>query len=99
MNLELVGLYESTHDGDEWGNVMSWFFAVAHVLHHAGEAVPASWNYRHYLYCDGLDTNQYEEAELFHALANGIVTHDDLFEFGDFLDREDERLKANNEAY
>lgn len=100
MNKHLVQVFEQSADGDEWGNVMSWFFAVAHVLHHLDE-IPEEWNYIHAPYCDEdmRDPREFNESELAYLMAEELVTVEDLIEFGHWLDREDERLKAAGKAY
>jgi len=76
-------------DGDVWGWGMSWFFATAHVLHHMTDTdIPAEWQYRHGIGCDGTrwrdDAETDEAASLYES---GIVTDADLIAFGDVINR------------
>lgn len=87
VNQHLVDAYNATLDGDEWGNVMSWFFATAHVLHHLDE-VPEEWEYGHGLCLDydPSDSEDFDEAELQYLMADDLVSVQDLIEFGNMLD-------------
>ncbi len=86
VNETLIDLFDSTEDGDEWGDCMGWFFAVAHVLYHLDE-VPVEWDYNHGLCLDydPTDSKDYDEAELQYLMAEELVTVQDLVEFGNTL--------------
>jgi len=83
----LLEAYNSTLDGDEWGNVQAWRFATAHTLFHIMGECPGEWEYRHGL-CFKEDLTypeDYEEEEISYLLAEGLVSKWDLIDFGNIL--------------
>lgn len=93
--------YSLTGDGDEWDDLMGWFFAVAHVLHHSSmELIPAGWDYHHAPGCSTLGTDESYEEEILIGLWNdGTIDEYDLIEFGDALDVLYYALKAGGKDY
>lgn len=93
--------YSLTSDGDEWGDCMAWFFAVAHVLHHSSmEPIPAGWQYRHAPGCSSLyPLDGYEEEILVSLWDDGTIDEYDLIEFGNALSALDDALKAEGKNY
>ena len=43
---ELKAEYRLMADGDDWGNTMAWWFAVAGELYTRNEMIPVEWKYR-----------------------------------------------------
>jgi len=84
--------------GDAWGSTLEWWFAVAENLYHAGETVPAGWEFR-----DGagheLDLDSYADATIKGYLDLGTVTADDLLMFGTVLTRYASLLKMAGKDY
>jgi len=47
MNIDLKNEFKLTNDGDNWGNVMQWLFAIADYLtFETKECVPDAWQFR-----------------------------------------------------
>lgn len=100
VNQTLIDLFDSTDDGDEYGNCMGWWFATSHVLWHLDE-VPDEWDYNHGL-CPDYDPNDsenFDEAELQYLLSDDLVSVQDLIEFGNTLYNVFEILKAQGKDY
>jgi hypothetical protein len=38
---------ESYDSGDPWGSTMESLFAICEAMHHRGESIPDSWQFRH----------------------------------------------------
>lgn len=96
----LVDLFDSTDDGDEYGNCMGWWFATAHVLYHLNE-VPDEWNYNHGLCLnyDPNDSDDFDEAELQYRISDDLVSISDLIEFGNTLLNVCDILKEQGKDY
>lgn len=96
----LMAEYSLTED--KWDDNLMWFFAVAHVLWHmTAEEIPAKWGYGH----GNVDDTAYwcEEdsatAQIMHLHAAGVVTDDDLINFGHWLHKIDEDFRSRGENY
>lgn len=87
MNQHLLDAYNSTLDGDEWGNVQAWRFATAHVLHHMDVHID-EWKYTHSDVCAAAvnQDENFEESEILYLMDyDRKVALQDLITFGDML--------------
>lgn len=86
---ELRFTYSLSSDGDAWGDALTFHFAVAEALTHAGDGeVPAEWGFRDSpQHASPLPADDWPDAELMELTEAGTVTSDDLRAFGHVLHR------------
>ena len=71
---------------DGWGTLMSHWFGIAEALYHAGEDIPAVWQFRHSPIQDCV--SDWPDSEYRWMLSEtGQVTADQLRYAGNVLDR------------
>lgn len=93
LPLSLRREYRATKDGDAWGRVMSWRFALADYLTTRGLPVPASWQFRQSPF--GPDKSSYE----YQALNRRNDAPGTLARFGAALARLDNICRAAGRDY
>lgn len=84
--------YRLMHDGDEWGNCLSWWFAVAGEMYERGLDIPPEWQYRPSPF-GGREEGLYETDVCLEASDEALEL------FGRVLCRLGERLKACGRDY
>lgn len=85
---------------DQWGTTMGWLFACADVLHVAGEAVPAEWEYEPGagLSREGVEES-YPDSLLLELLDDDVISADDIRYAGKVLQRYRAQLKLAGQDY
>ena len=88
--------FNTAYSGDAWGEAMSWWFAIAELLYHAGETLPDEWQFRDSPMhaADGWMPEGYTEETLCELLDEGYCTLDDIKTFGEVINRWAGLLKA-----
>ena len=92
--LKTVELYS---DGDEWGNIMGWSFALCDVLTDVGVPVPTKWEFRQSPMGSDSDDDRY--LELSTTLHNGGISRNQLLILGYILVDRADTMRANGEDY
>lgn len=86
--------------GDEWGSVLSFWFAVAEVAHHAGAEIPARWQFQDSpVHGDDWVPEDYPASLVQEMYDAGEISNDDLIAFGNKLTRDAHRLKRAGKDY
>lgn len=94
MYADLKNEFKLTNDGDNWGNVMQWLFAIADYLTFETETyVPDEWQFKPSP--SGAD----EENHVFQALKEMALPADDVLQFGQVLIRVRDILENKGESY
>ena len=94
MNIDLKNELKLTNDGDNWGNVMQWLFAISDYLtFETDECVPDEWQFRPSPF--GAD----EESYVFQSLKDLALPSKEVLEFGKVLFRVREILERKGESY
>ena len=94
MNVDLKNEFKLTDDGDNWGNVMQWLFAIADYLtFETYECVPDEWQFKPSPF--GADEERYE----FQALKEMELPSDEVLQFGKVLFRVRDILESKGESY
>jgi hypothetical protein len=90
---DLKSEFRISSDGDDWGNAMHWWFAIAGEIHeHREWNVPDAWRYR-----PGLSA--IPDATDYAAEACHNATDDALTEFGALIHRYARALKRAGKSY
>ncbi len=94
MNVDLKNEFKLTNDGDNWGHVMQWLFAIADYLtFETNECVPDEWQFKPSPF--GAD----EESYVFQALKEMALHGDEVLQFGKVLIRVRDILESKGESY
>ena len=94
MNIDLKNEFKLTNDGDNWGNVMQWLFAIADYLtFETNECVPDKWQFKPSPF--GAD----EESYVFQALKEMALPSNEVLQFGKVLIRVRDILESKGESY
>ena len=94
MNVDLKNEFKLTNDGDNWGHVMQWLFAIADYLtYETDECVPDEWQFKPSPF--GAD----DESHVFQALKEMELPSDDVLQFGKVLIRVRDILESKGESY
>jgi len=94
MNVDLKNEFKLTNDGDNWGNVMQWLFAIADYLtFETDECVPDEWQFKPSPF------GAAEECYVFQALKEMELPSDDVLQFGKVLIRVRDILESKGESY
>jgi len=94
MNVDLKNEFKLTNDGDNWGNVMQWLFAIADYLtFETDECVPDEWQFKPSPF--GAD----EESYVFQALKEMELPSNEVLQFGKVLIRVRDILESKGESY
>lgn len=95
MNMkDLKAEFRLTCDGDCWGSVMLWWFAIADELHfNRDSGVPSSWQFRPSPLGPSNDLEAYE-TEIVEA-----ADTETLLRFGELMNRCASRLKRLGKDY
>ena len=94
MNVDLKNEFKLTNDGDNWGHVMQWLFAIADYLtFETDECVPDEWQFKPSPF--GAD----EENYVFQALKEMALHGDEVLQFGKVLIRVRNILESKGESY
>ena len=98
MNMEIKSLWAMSHDGDNWGQCMSFHFAIAGTIYRNDGNVPAEWQYK-----PGLFTyeppKEWPDNEIETMLTDNDVTMPELIEAGNIFSRYSDILKAQGQDY
>ncbi len=78
--------------GDEWGDTLGWWFAIAGELHDRAAAIPAEWHYRPSPF-GGVDPDD------FRAPTCAEASDEALLRMGSVLHRYADRLKRHGFDY
>lgn len=82
LNPILKNHFRLTNNGDSWGNVMQWLFAIGdYITFRTDSRVPDSWEFRP----SPLGAN--EECYIFQFLAEENLDTDSVLQFGNALMR------------
>ena len=68
---DLEQAFRMSNDGDDWGAVMSWLFALADYMTEHEYDVPEVWEFRQAL--GGADTDDYQYEEIMFIQPSGAV--------------------------
>lgn len=94
----LKEVYNMYHDGDQWGNAMGFFFAVADYLCFDTDIpVPDSWGFRPSPL--GPDDESYQYREIETLIEAGEITDQDVLRFGRILNRLTDIYRAKGIDY
>tara|TARA_R100000655_G_C2948020_1_gene186839 strand:- start:43 stop:327 length:285 start_codon:yes stop_codon:yes gene_type:complete len=94
MNYDLKNEFKLTNDGDNWGNVMEWLFAISDYLtFETDECVPDAWQFKPSPF--GADKESY----VFQALKSMALPSDEVLQFGEVLFRVKEILERKGQSY
>ena len=94
MNVDLKNEFKLTNDGDNWGHVMQWLFAIADYLtFETDECVPDEWQFSPSPF--GAD----EESYVFQALKEMALPGNEVLQFGKVLIRVRNILESKGESY
>jgi hypothetical protein len=86
--------------GDEWGSVLSFWFAVAEVAYHAGAEIPARWEFVDSpVHGDYWKPEDYPASIVQEMYDAGGVSRNDLIAFGWKLTRDAKKLKREGKDY
>ena len=98
MNLTLKNEFKLTNDGDDWGNVMAWLFAIGdYITFDTDEYIPDSWQFKPSPLGANEDCFVYQS--LRHFAFEGEITNADVLEFGKILIRVRDILERKGESY
>jgi hypothetical protein len=88
-------------DGDdEWGSVLSFWFAVAEVAYHAGAEIPARWKFQDSpVHGRDWEPEDYPASIVQEMYDAGEISNDDLIAFGNKLTRDAHKLKRAGKDY
>lgn len=88
---------------DAFGSTMAWWFGCAVVLDSAAEDIPSHWEYCGRTvqgsHLDLCEDEEFEGATLGRAIADGLITWDDVRHFGNVLCRYRETLARQGRDY
>ena len=97
MNAEIKDVWAMSHDGDDWGQCMGIWFAIANCLHRHNGPIPRHWQFR-----AGATEEAAEDwpdtmlEDLLHCEA---ITFFDLVQAGNVFARYASILQAQGKAY
>lgn len=98
MNKHIKELWEISHDGDDWGQCMAFWYAIADTLYREDGDIPNSWQYKPPLYVDE-KPDSWPETEIDHMYQEGVISLDDLTYAGRVFERYSDLLKAQGKSY
>lgn len=98
MNTTLKNEFKLTNDGDNWGNVMAWLFAIGdYITFETDDYIPDSWQFRPSPL--GANEDCYIFQSLRHLAFEKYVTSADILHFGKVLIRVRDILESKGESY
>lgn len=100
MNELIKDLWAMSHDGDAWGQAMTYWFAISETLFHHNQETPDHW-----MYNPGLGTRSYNapedwpDAEINALYVSGDITTEELIHAGNVFCRLAHICKAQGLDY
>ena len=98
MNKEIKNLWAISHDGDDWGQCMSFWFAIAGTVYRHNGITPREWQFTPGLSADKTPT-EWPDSEIDAMFTNDEITMNDLVKSGNVFARYANILKAQGTAY
>ena len=98
MNTTLKEEFKLTNDGDHWGNVMAWLFAIGdYITFETDECIPDTWQFK------PSPCGANEDCDVFQSLRHFAyekqVTNEEILHFGNLLMRVRDILESKGESY
>ena len=98
MNPTLKNEFKLTNDGDNWGNVMAWLFAIGdYITFETDKCIPDTWQFKPSM-C-GANEDCYVFQSLRHFAFEKYVTSEEIMQFGNILIRVRDILESKGESY
>ena len=98
MNTTLKEEFKATSDGDHWGNVMAWLFAIGDfITFETDECIPDTWQFKPSM-C-GANEDCFIYQSLRHFAFEKQVTNEEILHFGNLLMRVRDILESKGESY
>ena len=98
MNTTLKEEFKLTNDGDNWGNVMAWLFAIGdYITFETDKCIPDTWQFKPSM-C-GANEDCYVFQTLRHFAFEKCVTSEEIMQFGNILIRVRDILESKGESY
>ena len=98
MNRVLKNEFKLTNDGDNWGNVMAWLFAIGdYITFETDESVPDEWQFKPSPM--GANEDCFVFQSLRHFASEGEIMSADVLKFGNVLNRVRDILERKGESY
>ena len=84
MNTTLKDEFKLTNDGDNWGNVTAWLFAICdYITFETNDYIPNSWQFRPSSLCANEDCYIFQS--LRHFAFEKLVRSEEILQFGNIL--------------